>query len=374
MKPVRIAWWGLVVLAVVVGCGARKEYVVTTLDLHRTGWDTLEVEVAFGHRYPFGSAHPIEPQATTIYLFDADYDTLYAGTDARIPVDDHHLGDQEPLLVEVCGVFEVLTLCEQAATTASPKRLRLTHDIAFPEGAAFDEGRYNLRFVAERQMFDSTAWEPGEAIRNVEGYLLAYVGEHRDEAVRVPFSRNQGRFNLKRHANFDDFQYRLKSRLLDDDSAAVHFDVYAGFEGQPATRLASIEKYLQSKSEDERLEDVYTFVERAARRLLDVLRVDRDERVRAYVDDWKFNALARTYIVEMEVVWRSGGRFFGRSYTLAGVLDVHENGHNAHFRLTHTNDRGGRRWRDYVDDRSLPLGTLETTPDEPDADAVGSLY
>ncbi len=355
-------------LLLAAGCGPRQAYVVETLAVRHAGWDTLEVTARFGQRVLLGRARPAAPRALAVYLFDAAYDTLYAGAARRVPVPDAALGDRERLLLEVCGAFEAETVCEQQTVWASPKRLRLDPDLTFPDDAAFERGSYDLRVVVEREVFDASGWERIDRPDAVQGYLLAYVGEAAGEAVRVPFSQTRGRFDLTRYAHFEDFRYHLKSQLLDRQEAAVRFDVYAGLNGQEAYRLASIEKRVRAKTDEERRMEVGFFAEQAAARLLERLDVDAHERqAGAYVDGWDFNRITGAYVVEMTVVWREGGRLFGRLHELEGLLEVQEDGAEARFLLRASNERAARRWRRHTRSEVLPLGTLDVYHPEDEA-------
>ncbi|MCH8960042.1 MAG: hypothetical protein IH820_01610 [Bacteroidetes bacterium] len=365
MRGLSVGWLCLGLL-VAVGCEGEPTYVVDYLVLNHTGWDTLTVEVAFSRRRPLRRSEPLQPRALSVYLFNAAYDTLYAGDGRSIPIADATLGDRERLMVEVCGTFDAVSVCEQQGVTASPKRLRLEHDIHFPEDAAFERGSYDLRFVVERQAYETGAWESLGRPDRVHGYLLAYVGDQNEEAVKVPFSRRQGRFILKGRPHYNDFQYHLKSMLMDAPEAPVRFDVYAGLNGQPALRLASVEKRVQKKTEEERILEVHHFAEEAVEQIFEALEVDHRERwSRAYIDQWTFQALTNTYRIALEIVWRRGRFAFGKFYELEGVLEVEENGANARFIRRDANDRAARRWGSRIRGNQLSLGMLAPyVPDE----------
>ena len=360
---------GLALLAAAAGCGGPPAPASASMTLDRLGWDTLAVEVRFEGKGFLGTRRAVAAADTAVYLFDAAYDTLYAGDGRRIPVPDAGLGDREPLLVEVCGTFEAARLCEQQKLAASPKRLVLDHDIAYPDAGTFERGRYALRVVAERQAFEGTGWERLGPVPAFDGYLLAYVDEHAEEAVRVPLGSAEGRFDLSRHEGYDDFAFHLRSRLLDEEAANVHIDVYAGFEGQPPVRLASVEKQLRDKTPPERRREAYHFAEEAARQLLDRLDADEDADAFVFLDDWTFRPLTRTYTISFDVAWRHDRGFLHRSrrYRFTGTLDVREDGREASFRITDANRRAEDRWDDHHGRRTFRLRDLD--PYVPDEDA-----
>jgi len=345
-------WVGILVL-LGIGCQSEPQYVVRTLDVQHQGWDTLTVEVDFGQRTLLGGSQSVEPEAINLYLFNAAYDTLATDTSLVVSVDDKALGNEERLMLEVCGTFPNARLCEQAALTASPKRFSIEHDIDFPRDLAYERGSYDFHFVVERQVFADTTWEWLGPRSKVEGYLLAYVGDQQGEPVKVPFSRTSGRFDMARLDHFDDFKYGLRWRLRKEREAQVHFDVYAGFAGQPSVRLASIEKQVRVKTREERELDVRYFAEQAAEQILDRLGLhDEDVSARAYIDDWTINELTYTYQIQLEIEWRSEGFFFGREYDVEGILEVLEDGTDARFSINDANHRARDRWRDRARPRS----------------------
>ena len=159
--------------------------------------------------------------------------------------------------------------------------------------------------------------------------------------------------------HYDDFQYHLKSMLMDAPEVPVRFDVYAGLNGQSALHLASVEKRVQKKTEEERILEVHHFAEEAAEQIFEALEVDHRERwSRVYTDEWTFQALTNTYLISLEIVWRRGRLVFERFYELEGVLEVEENGTNARFIRRDANGRAARRWGSRIRGNQLLLGTL----------------
>lgn len=345
------------------GCGARREYYISHLAVEQAGWDTLRVDVDFARRTAIGGAREFTPDTATVQVFDRAYRSLYSGAPGAIPIPDERLGDREPLLVEICGIVEGRSICVQEQERASPKRIHVDQHIEYPEGGDYDRGRYDLAFRAERRRFDADGWEPLHRIPDVSGYLLARVDSQEDGRVKVPFTTSRGRFDLARHENYRDFKYYLDSRLLDEQQARVHFDVYAGINGQVA-RLASVEKRVELKTEEERREEVRVYAEQATERVVDELSSFLGgRRAVAYVDTWDFDPASRRYRVQMEVQWR-GSFFRGDRYELHGELEVDEDGSQARFRVRSGNRDALRRWRDRVDADVLDLGTLDPPEQE----------
>ncbi len=340
----------------VSGC-TNDAYVVTRLDVLHDGWDTLNVRVAFARQQLVGGQRLTTPDTTHVLLFNAAYDTLYAGPLAPIGIADKRMGDREALMVEVCGTFGRHTVCEQNSTQASPKRLRVASDISYPDDAAYTKGHYDLRFIAERQVFGTDKWERIEQASGISGYLLAYVTDREAQSLMVPFGTTEGRFDLTAYEGYRDFKYYLHSTLYDDREAHVRFDVYAGFPNNAPVRLASVEKRVREKNDDDRVVELRLFVEQATEVLLDKLGVP-NRNAMAYIDEWQFDARTKQYRAEMELVW--GGRsFFGSRYEASGILTVMEDGTNAEFILRRGSRRAERYWRDRRLHPTVQIGDLD---------------
>lgn len=346
----------LIIALLLAGCGARREYYLSHLEVAQQAWDSVAVDVEFGWRTVVGPERSLEPDSAIINVFDSRYDTLYSGAGPVVPVPDGELGDREPITFEVCGYFEERTVCLQQVRKASPKRILVSHDITYPDGSRLDRGLFALDFSVERRRYEEDVWEPVQRHGRVSGYLLAWV-ENRDRAaIQMPFNTARGRFDLTRHKNYRDFKFYLDSRLLDEEEAYVHFDVFAALRGEPV-RIATVRKRVALKSEEERGREVRAFVQQATERIVDELGGFLGTRgAVAYVDDWTFSRRDRRYSVAMEVQWRS---LLGNSrYELFGTLDVQEDGSGAVFRFRDANGRAERRWRERVRGESLRLGEL----------------
>lgn len=335
-----------------VGCGAREEVVVSQLSLSHRGWDTLAVDVSFASKTVLGGTQPAREDTMRIVAFNASYDTLYAGTDVVFAVKDTDLGNEERILVEVCGELKALRVCEQAITRSSTKRVMLEPDITYPLRKKVFEGEYKLPFVIER-LEDST-WTPIKPTELLQGYMKAYVNGKAEEAIQLPFSKQRGGFNLAYKNNYKNFKFYLDSALLDEKAATVIFDVYVDLEGF-SEPVGSVAKDIALKSEEEHKQDIAQFVEQAADRLVEHLSpfLRRKKNV-VYIDRWTYNTFKKMYSVEMEVEWK-GMMFNRRTYRLSGVLEVYEEGDRATFRYIEGNRLARQRWNSRVDGEMLDL-------------------
>ncbi len=337
------------------GCGARAEYAGAGVQVERTGWDTLHVRPRFVRRTALGGARPVAADSVRLLVLDASYDTLFAHTlreDARhagaehvryaserhvdgrhvgashaIPVPDRTLGDRERLLVEACGYLGGRAVCEQTYARASPKRIQAVPEITFPEGEALRRGSYRVRFTAERQRFDDTTWAALDQAVQPGGYLLAYVAGHPGGHVRIPLRTagghiTRGRFDLRRHAGYDDFKFYLRSALFERDTADVRFEVHAGL-GAAAFPLATAALPVHVPAEADREALLQHFVQQAGRQITRRLGADR-ARARAptaLVTDWSYDEERARYEAEVELRWhnRPNAR---RPRVLRGILTV----------------------------------------------------
>lgn len=358
------------VVLLLFGCSSEKDYQVDVLDLQRHDWDAIQVDVQFAEAKWLGSARRVVPEELAVVAYDASYDTLYAGDDTLISIPDERLGDRESVVVEVCGTFEEATLiCDQAGLTASPKRVEVDPDLEYPKSGDMGEGRYRFSFTVERQRYGSDDWERVQNPAPLETYLLAYVEDAEDGAIRVPLHQNEGRFNLAQHANHDEFDYQLRSGLMSGDEVRVRFDVHAGLNAQPPQHVTTVERSVRRLTREERAREVEHFAEQVAEQLLDdVLQLSENPSASVYIDRWDYRDALGRYDIEMEVRWRSG--FLGFSeYRLFGELSLEGDGSNVRFEMTDGNRRGRQIWREEIDGRELELRDLEhpedLEPEEP---------
>ena len=396
---------------------ARTSFDTAGLTVERTGWDTLRAAPRFVRRTSLGGAQPVRPETTFVHVFGADYDTLYAGPAAAIPLPDRRLASREPLLVEACGAFKrkgnrnerahpgsasfrahpkstsFRALCEQTTVFASPKRVRVAESqITFPQGADFQRGRYDVRFIAERRAFEDTTWERMDASAAPSGYLLARAESAGGQGtVRVPVDASgRGAFDLARHAGYGDFQYHLRSAMehagavqegKTPPAASVAFELHAGLNGSPPQPVSRERKAVRRLAPAERARRVQLFAQSAAEEIARRLHEDRGEddwekewdetKTRATVVNWRFDRLNERYEIDLRVRWGEGGNFFDHDdrYTLEGALTVENGSRRARFTGERGNRRAVRRWRRVVDGDALPLGPL----DEPAEDTMSEV-
>lgn len=333
---------------------------ISQLSLVHRSWDTLQVDVNFASKTAIGGTRPAAADNRSIVAFNASYDTLYVGADSVFALPDADLGNEEQLLVEVCGDVKQLRVCEQVITTSSPKRVSIDPEITYPLRQKDFEGRYRLPFVVERM--ENEDWTPVKPTESVAGHLKAYVQGKEEGAIMLPFSEQRGEFNLARAGNYKDFKFYLDAALINADSVNVIFDVYVDMDGV-ADAVASVSRGIQVKSQQEHKQDVALYVERAADRLVDILSPFlRKKANTVYIDRWTHNKFKKMYSVEMEVEWR--GALFNRStYRVKGVLEAYENGEQATFRYVDGNRRGRQRWESRVRGEAVELYAENSSQD-----------
>ncbi len=345
----------LVCVLLGTGCRLEPEVIVTRLEVQRPSWDHLQISIAFARVDPLGRKTAVVPDTLQVHLFDAGFDTLYAGGDTLVAVPDAELGSEERLLLEVCGAYGHARVCEQRALTASPKRLQVSSRLDYPVDETYERGRYELVYTLERPRFGGDGWEPVHRTRPLDGYFRAYVGADERASVRVPVRFVRGQFDLSRLENYRDFKYALQSKLFEGKEAEVHFDLYAGLRGleRPVDRIA---RRIVKKSEAERMAEVGHFVEQAATKLVERLGLGH---VGAYVfiEGWTYDLATRTYHVDLSLQWRRG--WLRRWATLEGRLVVPEAGGEAVFHLRDDPQEEARRqWETHVAGEELVLDSL----------------
>jgi hypothetical protein len=359
--------WVLIVM--LAGCGGEP-YNVQRFDVARASWDTLQVQVTFVRQALFGRGEAVQPQAVTYQVFSAQYDTLYAGTEARIPVPDVMLGDEEALLVEVCGLFADGRICDQRSLNASPKRVEVRDSLVYPVQNSYERGAYRLQLKLMRKQYGSVGWEPVERTAPLQGHFRVYVEGGQEQALQVPFVQPQGRFDLSRIEGYPDFLFQLRSRLMDAQEVAVYFDVYVLL-GDAAVQLASIERLLRHKSDQERLAEAGLYAQVGAEQVVRHLAGAVDPNaLHVFMGDWTYNRLTRQYTVGLEVYWKAEAWA-----ELRGQLAVQEDGTGAVFTPAHRNGPAEAAWTARGAGEVLRLGTLvlphAVSPVGSPADAAG---
>lgn len=350
-------------LLLLAGCGKQEAYVVSTLDVAQVNWDTLRVAVSFAREASFGKTEPVKEDSVHIVAFNAAYDTLFSGTDALFSVPDRDLGNNERILLEVCGTFEQAQVCEQVSVQASPKRVRIEPDITYPVRNAVYQGQYKLPFIVERASFEDETWETINRSASIQGHILAYVEGRENESIKVPFKGTRGGFNLASLGNYKDFKFYLDSALLDHNQANVKFDIYVDMDGFSGP-VSSITKDITLKNEEEHHEAVALFAQRAADEIVDKLNpfLGRRRNV-VYIDKWNYNTFKRMYSVEMEVRW-SGTLFTRSNYRMNGTLEVYEEGKRVLFRLVDADRRARNRWNSRVEGNTMTLSAIDAESSE----------
>ena len=338
---------GLFAISIVwlAGCQDLDSLSVETLEMDRIGWDSLDVSARFHRDAPLSAGGPVAPDLITVTLFDEAYDTLYVGGLGRFAVFDENLGNEERLLLEVCGYFGEQVACDQQSLQASPKRATADWKLTFPQDTTrieYDRAYVESRVVLERQAFGSDVWQRFEPSSRKEIYLDAWVLGHADSKLRLPVVRRGQRFILPRYTGYRDFRYAIQSSMLDADSAAVRFELHVRLSRQ-AVLIDTKDVVLRQKSVSEREAEVQALVERAGAQVLDALEGFLGVR-RAYVfiNDWNYTPLDRRYTAEFELHWQEG--FRGSWSDLTGVMQVRSDGDLGTFTFMRGSERGEERW------------------------------
>lgn len=361
------------ILLISSGCGTPDRFSVRDLRVVREGWDTLDVSARFVENRPMTAMTDVVPDLVTVTLFDEVYDTLYAGPLGRIAVYDENLGDEERLLLEVCGYLGTHQSCNQHALAASPKRARAEYDVTFPQDSTngYERAFVESRVLLERQIHGEDGWERFEPSGPKELYIDAWISGHPDSGLKLPVVRRGQRFILPRYAGYRDFRYAIQSSMLDADSAAVNFDLFVRL-SREAMPVASEQIVLRAKSESEREDEMRVLVERAGGQVLEAMDSFFGVR-RAYVfiNDWSYTALDRVYRAEFELHWQSG--FRGSWSDLSGEMQVRSDGELGTFTLIRASKRAGERWEQRIGQPVLELDHLfpenEILPPEEDVES-----
>jgi hypothetical protein len=347
---------------------------VDSLQVERSSWDSLVVVLHFDRDLSRDSGQADFPHRVEVTLFDAAYDTLYAGSDSVIFVPDGTLGSNEPILVEACGVFDSGMVCEQRSIHASPKRIITALELEYPSDAEMARGKYRLSPSVERTRFGTNQWEEIDA--EIPGPMVATVRvlNTEDRGIRIPVSPTSGRFDLSRASGYRDYHFFLRSAFRDAGEARVEFNVMAAYANGPLAVGSSVVTVTR-KSEEDQVAEVSLLAEQAGRKVLRRLSgLTGAGRAFVFVNDWEYLPETRRYRAEIELHWRTrGGRVW---HELVGALEATDQGLGGHLELLRANPAARRRWRSEVrgevmDLDALNLGDPERGVPAPDGPDVG---
>ncbi len=358
-KPARVFLreWCVLPLVLVVflltGCGRQAELGVSAFEIERHSWDSLQVEVTFASHPRWGPPRAVEPRQYVLRLFNAAYDPVYEGAGPGIPVPDGVLGSQERLVIEACGLIGDVEVCDQRMIEASPKRVEFASDLVYPEHGQYERGAYDFAFRLERKSFDSEEWEAVPNGQVSGAYLVATVEGRPETSIRVPLDGGNGRFDLSRHENFPEFEFRVLRGLKNGEPVPIQFELFAGAATERPL-LATMERVVREKTRDERQTELEEFVRLASERLLEKL--ERFDEARAWIRQWTFDPDTKRYEIGIRLSW--GGRFFDRR-VVEGNLEVGEDGSNAIFTMRDLSRDARRTWWRHIGEERVPLGTLE---------------
>ncbi len=339
-----------------VACSDSPGFVVDRIDVQQSGWDSLTVQYVFEERASIGSTKIVFPDEVETTVFNASYDTLYHGSNRVIGIPDKELGDREAILVEVCGILNARSACEQRTISASPKKMEPSTQLIFPLGEAFDRGSFRMDYRLFRQVYGSEEWELIRRRIRPETFILAYADFSPGDAVKIPIRRSRNRFNLSRLAKYRDFRYQIKSQLMDADSVSVSFDLYVRLAKDPK-RIASDHIVLRAKSTEERRAELHELVELAGSQILDRLKSLLGLRsAYVFVNDWSYQPLDKIYTAEIELHWQGG--FRREWFDMIGLLSVRSNGTAAQYEWIQGSTSAARRWVSRMDSTTIVLDNL----------------
>lgn len=337
------------------GCSSRKP-AVDSFEVFRPGWDSAEVALRFVDRPLLGSGQVVAPDSVRFVLFSADYDTLYAGSVPSFVIRDRLLSDEEPLLLEACGMFGTGSVCDQKRIAASPKRVRSNLRVRFPSEPERAVAIWTVQPIVERQRFGTLEWESLEGAEVPDLSVMVEVERGEGTPLRFSLSGTDGAADLALLDGYPAFRYDLRSTQRDSGFALVRFSVVATY-GDLEKSAGSTRLTVRSLPEEEQLREISVLVESAARILVERL-FDPAATARAFVfvNEWEYDAERAQYVAEIEVHRRQG--LFGRWDEAIGRLWVGIDGSLPVFRLEDAREPVRNHWRVIAPGDSLSLPSL----------------
>ena len=342
LKTFGVAFGLLISGLFLTACNRGPDFHVSAVELYQTSWDTISVSLSFEESDAIGKRVPVVPESTWVSVFGAEYDTLYTGSGSIIGIPDIELGDQEEILIEGCGLLNARRACEQKSVFASPKRMEATSSVSFPENDAFDRGTYRFDYELFRKNFRRETWSLIRPNRQPGTFVKTFVNGFAADALEIPVRRSRNRFIVTRFDKYRDFRFNINSRLMDTDSAQVHFELYALLSDEPV-RTSSDTVVVRARSQQERLDDLALLVELAGGDILTRLGGFFGLR-RAYVfiNDWSYQALTKMYTAEIEMHWQSS--FQSEWFDMIGSLQIKSDGTRGQFEWLQGSQTAERKW------------------------------
>jgi hypothetical protein len=351
--------FGLFVAGIsLTACNRGPDFHVSGVDLYQTSWDTISVSLTFEESDALGKRISVVPESMWVSVFGAEYDTLYTGPGSVIGIPDIELGDQEEILIEGCGLLRSRRACEQKSVFASPKRMEATSSISFPENDAFDRGTYRFDYELYRKNFNRETWSRIRPSQQPATFVKAFVNGFAADALEIPVRRSRNRFVVTRFDKYRDFRFNINSRLMDTDSAQVHFELYALLSDEPVR--ASVDTIIvRARSQQERLADLALLVELAGGDILTRLKGFFGLR-RAYVfiNDWSYQALTKMYTAEIEMHWQSS--FQSEWFDMIGTLQIKSDGTRGQYEWLQGSQTAERRWFSEMEGATIRFDSLRS--------------
>lgn len=354
-----------------VGCGARREYVVQALQAEQLGWDTVRVDVAFASQTLLGTPNPARPDSVQIRLYDDEAQRLNTVSAETLWVRDAALGDRERLLVEACGYFVGHQICEQTNLFASPKRYVTQVALDYPTDTEMQQGRYEIRVAPERAVFGKE--EQWEAITRTSQSAIQLALTSEGVTITHPLRLGRHRLNLGRQTGFSDFKYEIDSRLFEGEDAEIQAKITLFHRQDEITVLDSV-IVIANKSNLDRAAEVYAFAEQALGQIDAQMHSLVGEATVAFVRTWNYQSLRDRYEIELRLE-RTAPGWNAQSFYWEGLLEVDEDGRQAQFTLQRGNRSGNRAWYNFFDSELVSLRNLN--PPErhtPTADSTWQIH
>ena len=300
-------------------------------------WNQIEIKANFQKISLFGE-NQLNHAGVTYEVLTSNGKVLYQGTSHIASVDDTLLASDESLTVKACVVLQKTITkkedvdCVQTALAASTKKyVSLTNVVH--NNSRDVPNIIEISFEHELQRLVDKEKNVWRALQKVDSpiFLDVWVGTDIERRVRTQThtSNSLKEVRLSEGEGYQSFVSAFQSGAKNNPVVELNFQ-FVFFDKNEAVRYPILQQKIQTKTDEERLDDARKFMRSAAERVIFETYFGNND-LKVIVTDFKHDWSNRRYSLIGQVEWTGG---ITGQYAVTGKLDVNEDGTNPRFEVT----------------------------------------